>query len=109
MCKNQVDKDKKDAKVLKRIIYEISLNKIIKKHTTKKVIDISWIDNTTLFNIISNDVTSRYNKNKESSELLSIQKFLDNINNEYIKNKKDTLKNFKDLKNKRFKRTKRYC
>ena len=28
-----------------------------------------------------------------------IQNFLDNINNEYIKNKKDTLKNFKDLKN----------
>ena len=41
MYKNQVDKDKKDAKVLERIINEISLNKIIKKHTTKKVIDIS--------------------------------------------------------------------
>ena len=110
MYKNQVDKDKKDAKVLKllmkllmkifkRIINEISLNKIIKKHNTKKVIDISWIDNTALFNKISNDVTSRYNKNKESFELLSIQKFLDNINNEYIKDKKDALKNFKDLKN----------
>ena len=66
MYKNQVDKDKKDAKVLKRIINEISLNKIIKKHTTKKLIDISWIDNTALFNKISNDVTSRYDKNKES-------------------------------------------
>ena len=97
--KNQVDKDKKDAKVLKRIINEISLNKIKKKHTTKKVIDISWIDNTALFNKISNDVTSRYNKNKESFELLSIQSLLDNINNEYIKNKKDALKNFKNLKN----------
>ena len=99
MYKNQVDQDKKDAKVLKRIINEISLNKIIKKHTTKKVIDISWIDNTELFNKISNDVTSRYSKNKESFELLSIQNFLDNINNEYIKNKKDALKFFKDLKN----------
>ena len=99
MYKNQVDKDKRDAKVLKRIINEISLNKIIEKHTTKKVIDISWIDNTALFNKISNDVTSRYNRNKESFELLSIQNFLDNINNEYIKNKKDALKNFKDLKN----------
>ena len=99
MYKNQVDKDKKDAKVLKRIINEISLNKLIKKHTTKKNIDISWIDNTALFNKISNDVPSRYSKNKESLELLSIQNFLDNINNEYIKNKKDALKNFKDLKN----------
>ena len=89
MYKNQADKDKKDAKVFKRIINVISLNKIIKKHTTKNVIDISWIDNTELFKKISNDVTGRYNKNKESFELLSVQGFLDNINNEYIKNKKD--------------------
>ena len=53
----------------------------------KKVIDTSWIDNTELFNKISNDVTSRYNKKKESFEILSIQDFLDNINNEHIKNK----------------------
>ena len=98
MYKNQVNKDKKDAKILKRIIYEISLNKIMKKHTTKKVIDISSIDNTELFNKISNDVTSRYNKNKESFELLSIQKFLDDINNEDIKDKKDALKEFIKLK-----------
>ena len=38
MYKNQVDKDKKDAKILKRIINEISLNKIIKKHTNKKLL-----------------------------------------------------------------------
>ena len=99
MYKNQVDKDKKDAKVFKRIINEILLNKIIKKNTVKKVIDISWIDNTEFFNKVSNDVTSRYNKNKESFELLSIQNFLDNINNEHIKNKKDALKKFEDLKN----------
>ena len=98
MYKNQVDKDKKDAKVLKRIINQILLNKIMQKHTTKKIIDISWIDNTALFNRISNDVTSRYNKNKESFELLSIQNFLDDINNEHIKNKEDALKKFKDLK-----------
>ena len=71
MYKNQVDKDKKDAKVLKRIINEISLHKILKKNTTKKIIDISWIDNTALFNKISNDVTSRCNKNKESFETYS--------------------------------------
>ena len=71
----------------------------MKKHPIKKVIDISWIDNTELFKKISNDVTSRYNKNKDSFELLSIQSFLDNINNEHIKNKKDAYKNFKGLKN----------
>ena len=99
MYKNQVDKDKKDAKILKRIINEIILNKIIKKHTIKKVIDISWIDNTELFKKISNDVTSRYNKNKDSFELLSIQNFLDNINNEHIKNKNDAREELKKLKN----------
>ena len=52
MYKNQGANDKKHAKVLKRIIKEISLNRIIKKYTTKKVIDISWIDNTALFNKI---------------------------------------------------------
>ena len=43
MYKNQVDKDKKDAKIFKSIINEIILNKIIKKHTIEKVIHISWI------------------------------------------------------------------
>ena len=99
MYKYQVDKYKKDAKILKRIINGIILNKIIEKHTTKRVIDISWIDNTELFNKISNYVTSRYNKNKDSFELLSIQNFLDNINNEHIKNKKDAREELKQLKN----------
>ena len=99
MYKNQVDKDKKDAKILKRIINKIMLNKIIKKHTIKKVSDTSWIDNTKLFNKISNDVTSRYNKSKDSFELLSIQNFLDNINNEHIKNKKNAREELKKLKN----------
>ena len=99
MYKNQVDKDKKDAKILKRIINKIMLNKIIKKHTIKKVSDTSWIDNTKLLNKISNDVTSRYNKSKDSFELLSIQNFLDNINNEHIKNKKNACEELKKLKN----------
>ena len=38
-------------------------------------------------------------KKKNSDELLSIQKFLDDINNEDINNKKDAYKKFKDLKN----------
>ena len=48
---------------------------------------------------ISQDVFSRHNKDKYSLELLSIQSFLDNINDEYIKNKKDTLSEFKTVKN----------
>ena len=98
MYKNQVDKDKKDAKVLKRIIDEILLNKIIQKNITKKIIDISWIDDSKLFNQINNDVAKRYHEDKDSTELLSIQNFLDDINNEDITNKDDARKEFIKLK-----------
>ena len=65
----------------------------------KKYIDITWIDDPKLFNQINNDVTSRYRKDKNSTELLSIQNFLDDINNEHIENKKDASKKFKDFRN----------
>ena len=52
-----------------------------------------------LFNQINNDVTNRYRKDKNSAELLSIQDFLDNINNEDITNKDDARKEIKNLKN----------
>ena len=83
MYKNQVDQDKKDAKVLKRIINEILFKKIIQKNITKKIIDILWIDDT---------------KDRDSTELLSIQNFLDAINNEDITNKDDARKEFIKLK-----------
>ena len=67
--------------------------------TNKEIIDITWVDNKKLFNKINNDVTNRYHKDKNSTELLSIQSFLDDINNEHIENKKDAYKKFKDLKN----------
>ena len=51
-----------------------------------------------LFNQISNDVTNRYREDRDSTELLSIQNFLDDINNENIKDKKDARKKFKKLK-----------
>ena len=63
-----------------------------------------------LYENISQDVFARYNKDKFSLELLSIQSFLDNINNEYIKNKKDAWKEFKTIKNNaKSKKIKRYC
>ena len=67
--------------------------------TNKKIIDITWVDDPKLFNKINNDVTNRYHKDKKSTELLSIQSFLDDINNKHIENKKDAYKKFKDLKN----------
>ena len=62
-------------------------------------IDLPWMYNPQLYDKISQDVVGRYNKDKKSNELKSIQTFLDNINNEYIKNKKDALEEFKTIKN----------
>ena len=62
-------------------------------------IDLPWMYNPQLYDEISQDVVARYNKDKHSNELLSIQTFLDNITNKYIKNKKDALEEFKTVKN----------
>ena len=62
---SKMNKNEKFAKMLKKVLNEIITNKIYKKSSTKKrIIDISWIDDPKLFNQISNDVTSRYDKNK---------------------------------------------
>ena len=55
--------------------------------------------NPRLYDEISQDVADRYNKDKHSNELLSVQNFLDSITNNYIKNKKDALEKFKTIKN----------
>ena len=73
---------------------------MLKKFLDKrKIIDITWIDDPELFNQINNDDTNRHRKDKSSTELLSIQDFLDDINNEYIEDKDDAREKFKNLKN----------
>ena len=57
---------------------------------------MTWIEDPELFNKINNDVTNRYRKDKNSTELLSIQDFLDDTNNEYIKNKYDACEKIKN-------------
>ena len=92
---SKINKNEKFVKMLKKVLNEIITNKIYKKSSTKKkIIDRSWIDDPRLFNKINNDVTNRYRKDKNSTELLSIQNFLDDINNEDIKDKKDARKEF---------------
>ena len=92
-------KNEKFAKMLKKVLNEIMANDIYKNSSTKKkIIDITWVGDPKLFNQISNDVTSRYRKDKNSTELLSIQNFLDDINNEDIKKKKMHLKILKIYK-----------
>ena len=62
-------------------------------------IDLPWMHNLKLYDEISQDVLARYNKDRRSNELESIQTFLDNMTNEHIKNKKDALKELKTVKN----------
>ena len=80
-----MNKNEKFIKMLKKVLNENITNQIYKKSSTKKeIIDITWVDDPNLFNQINNDVINRYRDDKNSTELLSIQNFLDDINNEDI-------------------------
>ena len=100
--KDKINNSKKFAKGLEKINVEIDNNKIrIGRDfiTEPGPTDLSWMYDPELYEEISQDVFARYNKDKDSLELLSIQSFLDNINDEYIKNKKDSLSEFRIVKN----------
>ena len=51
--------------------------------------DLSWMNDLQLYKKIASGVFSRYNGDKNSFELFTLQTFIDNINNEHVKNKKD--------------------
>ena len=52
-------------------------------------IDLSWMNDLQLYKKIALEVFSRYNGDKDSFELFTLRNFIDNINNEHDKNKKD--------------------
>ena len=100
--KDEINNSKTFGKGLEKIIVGIDDNKIrIGRDFIAEPgsIDLSWMHDPELYEEISQDVFARYNKDKDSNELLPIQSFLDNINDEYIKNKKDALTEFKIKKN----------
>ena len=51
-----------------------------------------------LYKKIALEVFSRYNEDKNSFELFTLRTFIDNINNESVKNKKDAREEFKNVK-----------
>ena len=51
-----------------------------------------------LYKKIASKVFSRYNGDKDSFELFTLRTFIDNINNEHVKNKKDVREEFKTVK-----------
>ena len=55
----------------------------------KSFIDLSWINDLQYYKKIASEVFCRYNGDKDSFELFTIRSFIDNINNERVKNKKD--------------------
>ena len=60
--------------------------------------DISWMNDLQLYKKIALEVFSRYNGDKNSFELFTLRTFIDNINNEHVKNKKDAREEFKKVK-----------
>ena len=65
----------------------------------KKIfIDLLWINDLHLYKKIASEVFSRYNGDKDSFELFTLRTFIDNINNERVKNKKDAREEFKIVK-----------
>ena len=60
--------------------------------------DLSWINDLQLYKKIALEVFSRYNGDKNSFELFTLLTFIDNINNERVKNKKDAREEFKNVK-----------
>ena len=60
--------------------------------------DLSWMNDLQLYKKIASEVFSRYNGDKNSFELFTLQTFIDNINNECVKNKKYAREEFKNVK-----------
>ena len=61
-------------------------------------IDLSWTNDLQLYKKIALEVFSRYNRDKDSFELFTLQIFIDKINNARVKNKKDVREEFKTVK-----------
>ena len=63
-------------------------------------VDLSWMNNFQLYRQIAPDVFARYNRDKDSFKLFTPRTFIDNINNERVKNKKNAREEFKECKEK---------
>ena len=97
---NQIINSKKFAEGLKKIIRLIDSKKIRigKDLVEASTIAIPWIDDWKLYKQINEDVFAKYREDKDSFELLSIKTFLDDINTNRVKNKKDAREVFKATK-----------
>ena len=81
--------------IMEMIIMEMIIMEMIKP----SFIDLSWMNDLQLYKKIASEVFSKYNGDKNSFELFTLRTFIDNINNEHFKNKKDAQEEFKNVKN----------
>ena len=56
------------------------------------------MNDSQLYKKIASEVFSSYDGDKNSFELFTLRTFIDNINNEHVKNKKDAREEFKNVK-----------
>ena len=61
-------------------------------------IDLSWMNDLQLYRQIVSEFFTRCNRDKDSLELFTLRTFINNINNERVKNKKDAREEFKTVK-----------
>ena len=99
--KDIVINNKKISKALQEIITLVDEGKL--RHGDDLIrepvsTDLSWIGDPVLYQDANDDVFAKYNADKDSLELFSIQTFLDNINRRYIKNKEVARKEFNTVK-----------
>ena len=60
--------------------------------------DLSWMNDLQLYKKVASEVFSRYNEDENSFELFTLRSFIENINYERVKNKKDAREEFKNVK-----------
>ena len=99
--KDIVINNKKISKALQEIITLVDEGKL--RHGDDLIrepvsTDLSWIGDPVLYQDANDDVFAKYNADKDSLELFSIQTFLDNINRRYIKKKEVARKEFNTVK-----------
>ena len=92
---DQIINSKKAAKGLKKIISRIKDGKFRngKNFISRPgLVDLSWMNDSRLYNQICQEIFARYNADSYSgnnfNELIILQSFLDDINNEHVKDKK---------------------
>ena len=99
--KEQVINSKKVSKTLEEVITAINEHKLRRAQDFIREpvsTDLSWMYDPARYQEANDDAQARYRVDRDSFELLSIQSFLDDINNEHIKNRKDVREEFHTVK-----------